>query len=103
MPEHALYVGRPTPYGNPFPVTRHDPALAVARFQAWIAIQPDLLALVHAELTGRDLACWCPLSAPCHADVLLQIVQEANVQQFTTAAGSSAGIDAVGRGSGRGR
>jgi len=26
-----------------------------------------------APLTGRDLACWCPLDQPCHADVLLEI------------------------------
>lgn len=26
-----------------------------------------------AELTGHDLACWCPLDQPCHADVLLEL------------------------------
>jgi len=25
------------------------------------------------ELRGKDLACWCPLDQPCHADVLLDI------------------------------
>jgi hypothetical protein len=25
------------------------------------------------ELRGKDLACWCPLDKPCHADVLLEI------------------------------
>jgi hypothetical protein len=25
------------------------------------------------ELRDRDLACWCPLDEPCHADVLIQI------------------------------
>lgn len=30
-------------------------------------------AVVRAELAGRDLACWCPLDQPCHADVLLEI------------------------------
>jgi len=25
------------------------------------------------ELAGKDLACWCPLDQPCHADVLLEI------------------------------
>ena len=25
------------------------------------------------ELAGKNLACWCPLSQPCHADVLLEI------------------------------
>jgi len=28
---------------------------------------------IRAELRGRDLLCWCPLSSPCHADVLLLI------------------------------
>ncbi|MCP2265546.1 DUF4326 domain-containing protein [Promicromonospora thailandica] len=28
---------------------------------------------IRAELAGRDLACWCPLDQPCHADVLLEI------------------------------
>ncbi|MFA4050644.1 DUF4326 domain-containing protein [Mycobacteroides chelonae] len=28
---------------------------------------------IRAELAGRDLACWCPLGQPCHADVLLEI------------------------------
>ncbi|SII07108.1 Uncharacterised protein [Mycobacteroides abscessus subsp. abscessus] len=25
------------------------------------------------ELAGHDLACWCPLDQPCHADVLLEL------------------------------
>jgi hypothetical protein len=25
------------------------------------------------ELRGKDLACWCPLDQPCHADMLLEI------------------------------
>lgn len=28
---------------------------------------------IRAELAGKDLACWCPLDQPCHADVLLEI------------------------------
>lgn len=28
---------------------------------------------IVAELRGRDLACWCPLDQPCHADVLLEL------------------------------
>lgn len=26
-----------------------------------------------APLRGKDLACWCPLDQPCHADVLLAL------------------------------
>jgi hypothetical protein len=25
------------------------------------------------ELRGKNLACWCPLDKPCHADVLLEL------------------------------
>lgn len=28
---------------------------------------------IRAELAGFDLACWCPLSSPCHAGVLLEL------------------------------
>lgn len=28
---------------------------------------------VRRELAGKDLCCWCPLSEPCHADVLLRV------------------------------
>jgi hypothetical protein len=27
------------------------------------------------ELKGKNLACWCPLDAPCHADALLNLNQ----------------------------
>ncbi len=31
---------------------------------------------IRAELRGKNLACWCKLDAPCHADVLLRIANE---------------------------
>jgi len=31
---------------------------------------------IRAELAGRNLACWCKPSQPCHADVLLMIANE---------------------------
>jgi hypothetical protein len=31
---------------------------------------------IRAELAGRDLACWCPLDQPCHADVLLELAND---------------------------
>ena len=30
-------------------------------------------ACEHGALRGKDLACWCPLGRPCHADVLLEL------------------------------
>lgn len=28
---------------------------------------------IRSALAGKDLACWCPLDRPCHADVLLEL------------------------------
>lgn len=75
VPPGAVYVGRPTKWGNPF-VERRDGTRAeiVAKYRAWIVQQPHLMAALH-ELRGRDLVCWChPL--PCHACVLLELANE---------------------------
>lgn len=32
---------------------------------------------IRSELAGSDLACWCPLDHPCHADVLLELANPA--------------------------
>jgi hypothetical protein len=87
MPEGAVYVGRPSTWGNPY--RRSDPALAVALFRDLLARAPvadgswarakrgeTVYDTIRRELAGRDLACWCPLDKPCHADVLLEIAND---------------------------
>lgn len=66
MPEGAIYVGRPTVWGNPY---RGEDA--VEDYRWWLGNHLDRLDL--GEIRGRDLACWCPLNQPCHADVLLEL------------------------------
>lgn len=72
MPEGALYVGRPSRWGNPFLATMPNP---VDRFRRDLedGLLPISVHDVRRELRGKDLACWCPLDQPCHADVLLEI------------------------------
>ncbi|MGA6128794.1 MULTISPECIES: DUF4326 domain-containing protein [unclassified Microbacterium] len=41
-------------------------------FGAQASARPSIDS-IRAELAGRDLACWCPLDQPCHANVLLRI------------------------------
>ena len=31
---------------------------------------------IKRELKGYNLACWCPLDEPCHADILLRVANE---------------------------
>ena len=47
-----------------------DRAPAVELYRHWLIEQQDITHLI-TDLRGHDLACWCPLDQPCHADVLL--------------------------------
>lgn len=89
MPKGAVYVGRPTRYGNPFIVGRDGDRAECLKLYRIIAAGYLVLttkatieeqeraqrAMRDAKryLRGKDLACWCPLNKPCHADILLEI------------------------------
>ena len=47
-------------------------AEAVEQYRWWLTNSQRLLAALP-ELRGRNLACWCRLDQPCHADVLLDL------------------------------
>lgn len=95
VPDGAVYVGRaapglPTsPYANPFrvghraenhPLTGDEVIVlnaehAVELYALWLTEQaksdPWFAQEVRHALAGRDLACWCKRSQPCHVDPLL--------------------------------
>lgn len=72
IPKGAVYVGRPTKWGNPFEMGKHgNRDEVVAKYKAWVVDQPELMAALD-ELKGKDLVCWCAPEA-CHADVLLKL------------------------------
>jgi hypothetical protein len=71
IPQDAVYVGRPTKWGNPYQIGIHGSRdEVVMKYRRHLERSPMLLADLH-ELRGKDLTCWCaPLA--CHADVLLE-------------------------------
>lgn len=102
-PGNAINVARPTKWGNPWRIKlEHNPRFATGRGAVvqhvvtgdvlghvradaapyWAAeayrrdIPDELIEAARAELRGRDLACWCPLDQPCHADVLLELANQ---------------------------
>jgi len=76
LPEGAVYIGRPGPWGNPFVIGEHgDRAAVIAQYREWLLGQPDLVARMRRELAGRDLVCWCaPLA--CHGNVIIGLLNE---------------------------
>lgn len=96
MPKGAVYVGRRTIWGNHWKVglvtncmcdkdehefaecphnflRRATAQECVSSYREWMLSSDYRIGKIKAELRGKDLACWCPLDQPCHADVLLEI------------------------------
>lgn len=94
MPENTISVARPGKWGNPFsvmpelapgtPVGSRYTAMpsvaeAVAAYRRWVTEDPAgqaLLLEAKTALRGHNLACWCSLDGPCHAGVLLELVND---------------------------
>jgi hypothetical protein len=83
IPADAIYVGRPSKWGNPFshiPVGTHRWQVktrkeAAEKFRAWVMLpeQSTLRKEAKRELRGKNLVCYCaPLD--CHAYVWFEIV-----------------------------
>ncbi|ABL68371.1 DUF4326 domain-containing protein [Paracoccus denitrificans] len=92
LPADAVKVDRSTRWGNPWRVGEPDitdAAEAVRRFahavEGFMSNGSYCRPVAHpdshigriisgiGDLRGKDLACWCPLDQPCHADVLLRL------------------------------
>ena len=71
----SVYVGRPTKWGNPFPMrSEAERDSVISQFEDYLMSSPDLLAQI-GELRGKDLVCFCAPRA-CHADILLKLANE---------------------------
>lgn len=91
MPPNTVNVARPTKWGNPWKVgVDGDAEHCMAEYRRLLTGEPCMAwpedekegeravrfadaTHVRATLRGKNLACWCPLDQPCHADVLLKI------------------------------
>ncbi|WP_345783797.1 DUF4326 domain-containing protein [Luteolibacter rhizosphaerae] len=70
----AAKVARPGPWGNPFKVgIDGDATECVRRFEEITRRRLETEPGFLAPLRGKNLACFCSLQAPCHADVLLEL------------------------------
>ena len=79
-PKDAIYVGRPSKWGNPFTIgkdgTREEVLQKYRDHIDNLRHTSDLFIFdLYNEITGKDLVCWCA-PKPCHADVLLEIANQ---------------------------
>lgn len=74
-PPGAIYIGRPSKWGNPYRVVQYGRPESIALYEEYL-VASGLVDDIE-ELRGKDLVCWCaPL--PCHGAILLEL---ANMQK----------------------
>lgn len=80
MPPNTVKVCRPGKFGNPFVVGIDGAAAECVEKFAMDIYHPNGRVGFEvddvATLRGKNLACWCKLGAPCHADVLLDLANK---------------------------
>jgi hypothetical protein len=103
MPPNTVYVGRPTLFGNNWRVIKQNGVwivkykwggeivqayssklqamnFALRRYREDLIFDPFYSKYPFTfhirHLIGKDLACWCGLDEPCHADVLLELLSK---------------------------
>jgi hypothetical protein len=92
MPANTVKVDRSTRWGNPFVIGVHGTRAECVNLFRYLCAgylcltngngdaQKAFMAYAKRNrwrLRGKNLACWCPLNAPCHADVLLEVAKNA--------------------------
>ena len=76
FPPGSVYVGRPSPFGNPFSIGKDGSREEVIeKYRQWLQDQPRLIKIMKRELKGKDLVCFCA-PKPCHGDVIKEVVEE---------------------------
>jgi len=91
---HAVYVGRPSPLGNPYAIGPDGDRLEVIeRYRKWLAARiaerdPVVCTALLGIRPGQDLACHCA-PAPCHASVIAEALEQGVQADLRARAGKS--------------
>lgn len=73
IPADAIYIGRPSYWGNPYSIGRDgNREEVIEKYRAYLKTRPDITLKAKLELRGHDLVCFCAPAA-CHGDVLVEI------------------------------
>jgi hypothetical protein len=83
-PQGAVYIGRGSPWGNPYiigipswstPEGGYSRNEVCQHFEAKCEREPEFREAIKKELKGKDLVCYCA-PARCHGETLLRIANE---------------------------
>ena len=94
MPPNTVSVARPGKWGNMYRIGDNlsyylGPSAKSAtaeqcvelyrnEWEAAFATVPEVAQQALEPLRGKNLACWCKVGDPCHADILLELANGAD-------------------------
>jgi hypothetical protein len=80
-----LYVGRvwrrrpydldPSDWRNPFRTKKYGLERSLRLYREHVLNSPELMPCLP-ELRGKILACFCEPGEPCHADILIELLEQ---------------------------
>jgi len=73
-PAEAVYIGRPSKWGNPYIIGKEgDRKTVIDLYEKWLYTSGRINDI--EELRGKDLVCHCAPQA-CHGDVLIKLANK---------------------------
>ena len=74
--KYDVFIGRPSPYGNPFSIGKDgNREEVIEKFRKYAYSRPDFIQKIKKELKNKILGCHCsPLY--CHGEILAEIANE---------------------------
>lgn len=69
----AIYVGRPSKFGNPFDIRHSSRDEVCDKFEAYFLSNKELQQACIDELSDKDLICWC-YPKRCHAETYVRFL-----------------------------
>lgn len=74
MPDNTVYVGRGSLYGSPYKISASiSREESIELYRKLLKTSTYIIDAIREDLKGKNLACWCSLDKPCHADILLEL------------------------------
>jgi len=75
-PTMTQYIGRPSVFGNPYPMrSEQDRELVIQQFERYARSNATLLQHIKALPKDAVLGCYCASKA-CHGDVIIKLWKE---------------------------
>ena len=81
FPPNTKRVARPSKFGNPFPLSDHSLERSLELYREWLDEKLELDPNFLNELKGYNLGCYCKLENDCHADIILEKLYGADLDE----------------------